>query len=137
MSAASVAGMHCGACGAQTAPPQPVCPKCGKDDQLQARAIPGEGRLYSFTIVRVPPEGLEGDAPYALGIVELAGGARITARVEIPEVPPPEVPREARADSGNARAEKGLNDAFDGLEIGGKVKLSREEKGVYFFTPAA
>ena len=109
MSAASVAGMRCGGCGAQTAPPQPVCPKCGKDDGLEALAIPGAGRLYSFTIVRVAPEGLEAQAPYAIGIVELTGGARITARVESP---------------------------FDALEIDGKVSLAREEKGVYFFTPA-
>jgi uncharacterized OB-fold protein len=72
------------------------------------REIPGEGRLYSFTIVRVPPEGLEGDAPYALGIVELTGGARITARVDTKD--------------------------FDGLEIDGKVVLSHEERGVYFFS---
>ncbi len=110
MSAGSVAGMRCDGCGAQTAPPQPVCPKCGGDDRLEARAIPGEGRLYSFTIVRVPPEGFEGDAPYAIGIVELPGGARITGRL----------------DTGH----------FEGLEIDGKVRLSREEKGVYFFTPA-
>jgi uncharacterized OB-fold protein len=109
VSAGSVAGMHCGACGAQTAPPQPVCPKCGDDHRLEARAIPGEGRLYSFTIVRVPPEGLEGDAPYALGIIELPGGARITARIDTKD--------------------------FDALVVDGPVRLAREQKGVYFFAP--
>ena len=110
MSVAGVAGMHCGSCHSETAPPQPVCPKCGKDDRLAPREIPGEGRLYSFTVVRVPPEGLEAEAPYALGIVELSGGARITARMDTKD--------------------------FDSLAIDAAVRLAREEKGVYFFTPA-
>jgi len=124
VSAAGVRGMRCGACGGETAPPQPVCPKCGRDDRLTMREIPGEGRLYSFTIVRVPPEGLEHEAPYALGIVELEGGARITARIETPEIP------------SSGRAENGPKDAFDRLAIDGRVRLVREEKGVYFFSPA-
>ena len=77
-----IPGMRCQSCGAESVPPQPVCPHCGGDDRLVRCALPPAGRLYSFTIVHVPPEGREAESPYALAIVELEGGARVTARID-------------------------------------------------------
>jgi uncharacterized OB-fold protein len=102
--------MRCGACGASFAPPQPVCTRCGRDDSLERLALAGEGKLYSYTVVRVAPEGLEAEAPYAIGIVELEGGARVTGRIEGRD--------------------------FDSLAIDRPVRLSRIERGVSFWGPA-
>lgn len=102
--------MHCGGCGAESAPPQPTCPQCGSDAALAPRALPARGTLYSFTVVHVPPAGLEGASPYALGIVELEGGARITARIE--------------------------TGAPGELAIGRPLVLARREGDVSFFRPA-
>lgn len=105
-----IAGMHCGGCDLDSAPPQPTCPSCGRDDALDHRALPSTGQLYSFTIVHVPPAGLEEASPYALGIVELKGGARVSARIE--------------------------TKAFEKLLIGMPLALARMEGGVSFFRPA-
>jgi uncharacterized OB-fold protein len=102
--------MRCGACRAECVPPQPVCPQCGADDALERCALPATGRLYSFTIVHVPPEGREAESPYALGIVELEGGARITARIDTKD--------------------------FGRLAIDMPLRLDRMEAGVFFFEPA-
>jgi uncharacterized OB-fold protein len=60
--------------------------------------------------VRVAAEGLEAEAPYALGIIELPGGARITARIE--------------------------GRAFDSLAIDLPVRLLRYAGGVSFWGQA-
>lgn len=103
-------GMHCGGCELDSAPPQPTCPNCGRDDALDRRVLPSTGLLYSFTIVHVPPAGLEEESPYALGIVELDGGARVTARIE--------------------------TKAPEKLLIGMPLALARRQGGVCFFRPA-
>ena len=105
-----IAGMHCGGCDLESAPPQPTCPNCGGDDALERRELSSTGQLYSFTIVHVPPAGLEKASPYALGIVELAGGARVSARIE--------------------------TKAFEELQIGMPMALARREGSVSFFKPA-
>ncbi len=105
-----IAGMRCGGCGLQSAPPQPVCPHCGGDREIEPVTLPPHGKLYSFTIVHVAPAGLEDEAPYVLGIVELDGGARITARVRT-------------ADPG-------------ALAIAAPLQLSEIRAGVCFFDPA-
>lgn len=39
------------------------------------------GELLTYTIIRVAPSGFEKQSPYALGIIELDGGGRITAQL--------------------------------------------------------
>lgn len=108
--AGGIEGMHCGGCDLDSAPAQPTCPNCGRDDALDRRVLPSTGRLYSFTIVHVPPAGLEEASPYALGIVALEGGARITARIE--------------------------TKTLEKLLIGMPLALARRSGGVCFFKPA-
>ena len=40
-----------------------------------------EGELLTYTVIRVAPSGFEKLSPYALGIIELKGGGRITAQI--------------------------------------------------------
>jgi uncharacterized OB-fold protein len=42
----------------------------------------GAGTIYTETVVYSPPEAYVNDVPYQLAIVELAGGRRVTGRVE-------------------------------------------------------
>ena len=39
------------------------------------------GEILTYTVIRVPPTGFEAQSPYALGIIELDDGARITAQI--------------------------------------------------------
>jgi hypothetical protein len=43
--------------------------------------LSGRGRLLSWTVIRVAPARYAAEAPYAVGLLELDEGVRITARV--------------------------------------------------------
>jgi uncharacterized OB-fold protein len=43
---------------------------------------PGNGIVYTETVVYSPPEAYVNDVPYQLAIVELDGGRRLTGRIE-------------------------------------------------------
>jgi uncharacterized OB-fold protein len=43
---------------------------------------PGNGIVYTETVVYSPPEAYVNDVPYQLAIVELEGGRRLTGRIE-------------------------------------------------------
>jgi scaffold protein (connect acetoacetyl-CoA thiolase and HMG-CoA synthase) len=70
----------CRGCGFVAFPPRVVCPECGGREFEPAR-LAGTGRLLTYTIIRVPPAPFEDQAPYAVGIAELADGVRLTAQV--------------------------------------------------------
>ena len=55
--------------------------KIWRNQQRIAGLLAREGRIVSWTIVRVPPSGFSGLAPYPVAIVELACGKRITAQL--------------------------------------------------------
>jgi uncharacterized OB-fold protein len=42
----------------------------------------GAGTIYTETVVYSPPEAYVNDVPYQLAIIELAGGRRLTGRVD-------------------------------------------------------
>ena len=64
-------GLKCQQCGAITTPPKKVCIECASED-LEVIPLSGQGEIQTFTVVRVPPEGLE--APYVIGIAKLDEG---------------------------------------------------------------
>ena len=43
---------------------------------------PGNGTVYTETVVWSPPEQYVKDVPYQLAIVELEGGKRLTGRID-------------------------------------------------------
>jgi uncharacterized OB-fold protein len=61
-------------------PPRLICDDCG-NKSFEPVALDREGTLVTYTIIRVAPGGFEDQAPYAMGIVELNGGPRITAQL--------------------------------------------------------
>ncbi|MCX6564781.1 MAG: Zn-ribbon domain-containing OB-fold protein [Candidatus Aminicenantes bacterium] len=70
----------CTKCGYIAFPPRLVCPQCGNRKFAKTK-LAESGKLLTFTIIRVPPEPFEDQAPYAVGIAELADGVKLTAQV--------------------------------------------------------
>lgn len=61
--------------------PRRNCVSCG-GSELTFEPASGNGSLYSFTtVVKYPPSEFVGDLPYTLGIVRLAEGPRMLARI--------------------------------------------------------
>lgn len=70
--------LKCQDCGAYTFPPKIGCAECASLDCREAE-LAGQGVLKTFTVVRVPPEGI--NHPYAVGLVELDEGPWVMARL--------------------------------------------------------
>lgn len=73
---------HCNACGKPNMWPRYACPHCQSDDLGWVKSA-GKGVLHSFCVLRQgAPEGFEDDLPYAIGVVKLAEGVQLLARLE-------------------------------------------------------
>jgi uncharacterized OB-fold protein len=71
----------CQACGRSIMYPKHRCPFCQSAD-LGWTPASGEGTLHSIAIQRIgAPTGFEGDLPYAVGVVKLAEGVQLLARL--------------------------------------------------------
>jgi uncharacterized OB-fold protein len=70
----------CSTCQHVAFPPRPVCPKC-KGRSFETVRLSEEGKIVTFTIVRVASEKFSKQTPYAVGIVELQEGIRITTQI--------------------------------------------------------
>jgi len=70
----------CKTCGAIYFPPRLVCAKC-RSRSFETVRMNDEGALLTFTVIRVGPSQFADQTPYAVGIVELDGGVRITAQI--------------------------------------------------------
>ncbi|UCE20288.1 MAG: Zn-ribbon domain-containing OB-fold protein [Gemmatimonadota bacterium] len=69
----------CTRCGKTYFPPRLVC-ACGARE-FEIVRLKDEGTLQTFTVIRVAPSQFVDEAPYAIGIVELNDGVRLTAQV--------------------------------------------------------
>lgn len=73
-------GSFCPNCQKTYFPKRGFCLKCG-EGELEDLRISNPGKLISFSVIRNAPAGFEGQAPYAVGIIELAPKIRITAQI--------------------------------------------------------
>ena len=78
-------GTRCAKCGGVYLPPRAICPAC-HSQQLEWIEMSGQGTLAAFSSVFIGPsamnaEGYDRNNPYCAGIVELAEGVKISARV--------------------------------------------------------
>ncbi|MFB6172241.1 MAG: Zn-ribbon domain-containing OB-fold protein [Haloarculaceae archaeon] len=72
---------RCSDCGEHQFYPRTVCTHCGARDPDYVEAA-GTGEVVSYTVCHVPGAAGFGDhTPYAVAIVELAEGPRMTAHV--------------------------------------------------------
>ena len=79
-------GSRCKSCGTQYVPPRSICVDCYGSD-MEWIEMKGKGRLAAFACINIPPpfmiaQGYNRKNPYCTGVVELAEGARVDARIE-------------------------------------------------------
>lgn len=70
----------CKACGFIAFPPRLVCPAC-QAREFETIRLADSGKILTYTIIRVPPQPFIDQAPYAVGIVELDDGVRLTGQI--------------------------------------------------------
>ena len=103
--------IRCAGCGAAAIPPQYVCGSCG-NARFEPAVLPGSARVYSHTTIRIAPEAFRAQAPYVIVLADLAGGLRITARID-----------------GNGTSP---------LKVGQELSFDRvDDSGVYWFRSAS
>ncbi len=69
---------RCVACGALRFPLRSACATCQRTE-LEPVALSRDGTVYTYTIMRASPPGYSGPVPYAVGVVELPEGLRVTS----------------------------------------------------------
>ena len=70
----------CTSCGKVFFPPRIVCNGC-RSKEFEKVILAQDGVVETFTVIRVAPTGFEDEAPYAVGIVKLDDGVKITAQL--------------------------------------------------------
>ncbi|MGD8393980.1 MAG: Zn-ribbon domain-containing OB-fold protein [Candidatus Eiseniibacteriota bacterium] len=70
----------CTKCGKWHFPARLVCDACGGRD-FETRRMQRTGKILTHTIIRVPPAPFKDQAPYAVAVVEMDDGPRITMQV--------------------------------------------------------
>jgi uncharacterized OB-fold protein len=72
--------VKCQQCQKILFPPRLICPSC-RSRKFDKVNLKPEGKVLSYTIIRVAPSQFVDQAPYAVGIIELDDGARIMAQI--------------------------------------------------------
>lgn len=72
--------VKCKKCGELFFPPRIVCKKC-KSEQFDRIILKDEGKILTYTVIRVASEIFSKQTPYAVGIIELNDGVRLTAQI--------------------------------------------------------
>ncbi len=70
----------CTKCGEIFFPPRLICSKCGHKE-FENINLPDTGKIITYTVIRVAPSQFVDQAPFAIGIVELENGVRITCQI--------------------------------------------------------
>lgn len=70
----------CKECGYISFPPRLICPQC-KNREFEETKLAEKGKVLTFTVIRVPPHQFIDQAPYAVGIVELDDGVKLTGQI--------------------------------------------------------
>jgi uncharacterized OB-fold protein len=71
---------QCGSCKKLLYPPRLACPACG-GREFSTVSLPREGRIVTFTVVRVPPVRFREQSPLPIALVELDNGVRVLVQV--------------------------------------------------------
>jgi uncharacterized OB-fold protein len=70
----------CKKCGFVSFPPRLICPQC-RNREFEEAKLADKGKVLTFTVIRVPPRQFVDQAPYAVGIVELDDGVKLTGQI--------------------------------------------------------
>jgi uncharacterized OB-fold protein len=74
-------GSKCNHCKKSFYPIRVICPYCRRSGHMKDLKFAGTGKIYSYTIIRAPPEGFKEYVPYIVAIVELDEGAKVLSQV--------------------------------------------------------
>ncbi|HEC86943.1 MAG TPA: Zn-ribbon domain-containing OB-fold protein [Thermoplasmatales archaeon] len=76
-------GNKCTVCNRVYFPPREVCPYCRRSSlgKMVDVKLKGSGEVVTYAVVHTSPSKFEGQAPYAIAIVELDEGPRITGQI--------------------------------------------------------
>jgi uncharacterized OB-fold protein len=70
----------CTVCGKINFPPRLVCPSCSSR-KFETVKLSDEGKILTYTIIRVASETFSRETPYAVAIIEVNDGARLMAMI--------------------------------------------------------
>ena len=98
-------GNKCKSCGKTFFPKVALCPDCLKDDSLEERKLNPRGKLYTYTVVRVPSPGFK--VPYVFGYVDLPEGVRVCSQISTTEFDKLKVGMDVELVIGQVREEGG------------------------------
>jgi uncharacterized OB-fold protein len=71
---------RCVGCGKTYFPPRLVCADCS-GREFETVKLADEGSIFTYTVIRVAPSQFVDQAPYAVAVVELDDGVRISAQI--------------------------------------------------------
>ncbi len=71
---------RCTGCGKAFFPPRLICDSC-KGREFETFRMKRTGKVATHTIIRTPGDEFGGQAPFAVGIVEMDDGPRLTAQI--------------------------------------------------------
>jgi len=74
-------GSECTNCDGVYFPPRVICPKCRRKGNIETIQFKGKGKIHSFSIVETPTDDFKTIAPYAVAIIELEEGAKLTSQL--------------------------------------------------------
>jgi uncharacterized OB-fold protein len=77
----NLVGSVCESCKKHFFPGRVVCPHCRRKGKMTEHKFTGKGKVHSFTVIRIPPEGFEIYIPYVMAIVDLEEGARVVSQM--------------------------------------------------------
>ncbi len=72
--------VRCKRCGTLHLPPKPICREC-YSNEMEWVELSGRGKIVTYTVIHVAPTQFVDMAPYAVAIVELEEGVKITGQV--------------------------------------------------------
>ena len=77
----NLVGNVCRNCSTAYFPPRIICRKCGRNSKMEDKKFNGNGEVYSFTKIRVPPDTFKDEAPYIVGVVKLDEGPMVEGHI--------------------------------------------------------
>lgn len=70
----------CTKCGKVSFPPRLVCSGC-RGQEFTKVTLSQTGTVETFTVIRIAPSGFGDQTPYAVGIIKLDDGVKVTAQI--------------------------------------------------------
>ncbi|ADG13105.1 Zn-ribbon domain-containing OB-fold protein [Methanocaldococcus infernus] len=77
----NLVGVKCLNCNTIYFPTREICPKCRRKTKFEPIKLSGKGKVYSYSVVHVPPKEFEMLSPYVVAIVELEEGVKVTGQI--------------------------------------------------------